>query len=47
MAATSPVAFMLDGRHVQAEAGQTLLQVAQREGIAIPHLCHRDRKSVV
>jgi len=42
MAATTPVAFTLDGRHVQAAAGQTLLQVAQREGIAIPHLCHRD-----
>ncbi len=42
MTAPAPVHFTLDGRRVQAEAGQTLLQVAQREGIAIPYLCHRD-----
>jgi len=42
MAAATPIAFTLDGRRVQAEAGQTLLQVAQREGIAIPQLCHQD-----
>jgi formate dehydrogenase major subunit len=42
MTAPAPIAFTLDGRRVQAEAGQTLLQVAQREGIAIPQLCHQD-----
>jgi len=29
----------LDGRTVQAEPGQTLFELAQREGIAIPNLC--------
>ena len=33
--------FTLDGRAVQAAAGETIWQVAQREGIAIPHLCLR------
>ena len=33
--------FILDGRAVQATAGETIWQVAQREGIAIPHLCLR------
>jgi formate dehydrogenase major subunit len=42
MTAPAPIAFTLDGRAVQAEAGQTLLDVARREGIAIPQLCHRD-----
>jgi formate dehydrogenase major subunit len=36
------LAFTLDGRMVDARAGETILQVAQREGIAIPHLCHKD-----
>ena len=34
------VAFSLDGRDVAAAAGETIWQVAAREGIAIPHLCH-------
>ncbi|HEV8315585.1 MAG TPA: formate dehydrogenase subunit alpha [Burkholderiaceae bacterium] len=34
--------FLLDGRSVEAQAGETILTVAQREGIAIPHLCHKD-----
>ena len=34
--------FLLDGREVQARDGETLLQVAQREGIEIPHLCYKD-----
>lgn len=33
------VAFSLDGRAVSARAGETIIEVAQREGIAIPHLC--------
>jgi len=38
----SRVSFTLDGRAVDAQAGETILRVAQREGIAIPHLCHKD-----
>ena len=34
------IAFSLDGREVAAAAGETVWQVAAREGIAIPHLCH-------
>ena len=37
----APLHFTLDGRAVQAVPGQTILEVAQREGIAIPHLCHK------
>lgn len=36
------IAFELDGQAVHARAGETLLQVARRHGIDIPHLCHRD-----
>jgi formate dehydrogenase major subunit len=34
------IAFTLDGRAVTAREGETIWQVAQREGIAIPHLCY-------
>ena len=34
------VAFTLDGRKVTADADETIWQVAQREGIEIPHLCY-------
>src|ERR1700750_2952638 len=37
----NPIAFELDGRPVQAAPGETLWQVARRQGIAIPHLCYR------
>ncbi len=33
------ITFTLDGREVQAEAGETIWQVAQRQGTTIPHLC--------
>ena len=36
------VTFKLDGREVQARSGETLLDVAKRERIRIPHLCHKD-----
>ena len=36
------IAFELDGRAVEARAGETLFQVARRHGIDIPHLCYRD-----
>jgi len=39
----SPVlSFTLNGREVQGRATETLIQVAQREGIAIPHLCYSE-----
>jgi formate dehydrogenase major subunit len=37
------VRFMLDGREVEAQPGETLWQVAQRLGTTIPHLCHLDQ----
>jgi formate dehydrogenase major subunit len=40
--AAPAVRFTLDGREVEARAGETLLAVARREGIAVPHLCHKD-----
>ncbi|GBD43092.1 Formate dehydrogenase H [bacterium HR40] len=33
------IRFILDGREVVARPGETIWQVAQREGIEIPHLC--------
>jgi formate dehydrogenase major subunit len=33
------ITFTLDGREVEARPGETIWQVAEREGIAIPHLC--------
>ena len=34
------VTFVLDGREVHAHEGETIWQVAQREGVEIPHLCY-------
>ncbi|MBD1549041.1 formate dehydrogenase subunit alpha [Roseibium aggregatum] len=39
---TKTVTFTLDGREVIANEGETIWQVAKREGVAIPHLCHKD-----
>ncbi|MGE0856221.1 MAG: 2Fe-2S iron-sulfur cluster-binding protein, partial [Hyphomicrobiaceae bacterium] len=36
---TEKIKFTLDGRDVEAEAGETIWQVAKREGTDIPHLC--------
>ncbi len=36
---TKKIKFELDGREVEAEAGETIWQVAKREGVDIPHLC--------
>src|SRR6186713_3307540 len=36
---TDQLLFTLDGNVVGARPGETIWQVAQREGIAIPHLC--------
>ena len=35
------IRFELDGREVEAESGETIWTVAEREGTEIPHLCHR------
>lgn len=36
----SEVNFMLNGKNVKGETGQTILEVARREGVFIPTLCH-------
>lgn len=35
------VRFTLDGREIEALAGETIWQAAERHGIAIPHLCYK------
>ena len=37
---TDSVRFTLDDRAVSAAPGETIWDVAKREGPAIPHLCH-------
>ena len=34
------VKFLLDGKEVEARPGETIWQVAKRQGIDIPHLCY-------
>lgn len=34
--------FMLDGRAIAALPGETILQAAERNGVAIPHLCYTE-----
>ncbi len=41
------VTFELNGRSVTARADQTLIQVADREGIEVPRLCYMDGLEVV
>jgi formate dehydrogenase major subunit len=36
---TDPIRFTLDGTEVEALPGETIWQVAQRNGVEIPHLC--------
>lgn len=36
------IRFTLDGRIVEGTAGESIWQVAAREGVEIEHLCHRD-----
>ncbi len=38
----APIHFQLNGREVSGHADETLLTIAQREGVEIPHLCHKD-----
>ncbi|MDE0591122.1 formate dehydrogenase subunit alpha [Halocynthiibacter sp. C4] len=35
------ISFTLDGREVVAAADESIWQVAKREGVDIPHLCHK------
>ena len=35
---TEPIQFFLDGTEVSAEPGERIWQVANRQGIEIPHL---------
>lgn len=37
------IKFNLDGREVEAADGETIWQVAKREGTRIPHLCYLDK----
>ena len=37
-----PVRFTLDGAEVTARPGETLLQVAERHDIPVPHLCYAE-----
>jgi formate dehydrogenase major subunit len=39
---TEPITFILDGREVEALAGETIWQAARRLGTTIPHLCWKD-----
>jgi len=36
---TEPIRFFLDGAEVEAQPGETIWQVANRQGVEIPHLC--------
>ena len=38
----SELSFHLNGREVQARAGESILQVADREGLAVPRLCWQE-----
>jgi formate dehydrogenase major subunit len=37
------IRFRLDGAEVEARPGETIFDVAKRQGIGLPHLCHADR----
>jgi len=39
---SQPIAFVLDGREVEALSSETILQAARRHGVEIPHLCYKD-----
>ncbi|HYR24221.1 MAG TPA: 2Fe-2S iron-sulfur cluster-binding protein [Aquabacterium sp.] len=39
-AVDTPHTFLLDGRPIPFQPGQTLMQAAQAAGVYIPHLCH-------
>ena len=37
------ISLTLNGKRVEAEAGSTILEVAQQNGVEIPTLCHDPR----
>ena len=37
-----PISFMLDGHSVTAQPQETILQVAKKSGVDIPHLCYSE-----
>ncbi|MGA0394450.1 MAG: 2Fe-2S iron-sulfur cluster-binding protein, partial [Rhodospirillales bacterium] len=37
---SDPIKFTLNGKEVAAADGETIWQVAEREGVEIPHLCY-------
>ena len=39
---TDRITFTLDGQEVEAAPGESIWQVAKRQGTLIPHLCHKD-----
>src|SRR5512134_809796 len=39
MKMSGKITFELDGKTVEADAGETIWQVAERHGTRIPHLC--------
>jgi formate dehydrogenase major subunit len=41
-ASLQTISFEINGRTVQALAHETLIEVARREGIEIPHLCYKE-----
>lgn len=44
---TPVVTFNLNGREVHGQAKETLIQIASREGIEIPHLCYKEGMEAV
>jgi len=42
-ALSGAVRFTLDGKEVEALPGETIWQVAKRQGTLLPHLCHADK----
>ncbi len=41
------VNFKLNGREIQGRTNETLIQIAKREGIEIPHLCYKESPDLV
>ncbi len=41
------VSFTLNGREVQGKTNEPLIQIAEREGIEIPHLCYKGVNDIV
>ena len=41
------VEFQLNGRDVAGRATETLIEIAKREGVEIPHLCYREGQAAV